>query len=326
MKKIKLIPLLATAALLSACDLGGGINIKAPKFANEGSEYTFAELLEVVNSEEFLGEFSKSGYDDVPSATIRNSASYVQEQKVKEDSKVISDHSRKQSSSSLNTYDVTNMRIEQKSETKGIEKDKDPTGSSSYTTSTKTEQALRYTTVNAKDMLVLVNKLDKTYRENMDATGLDEDARRLDIKSRCEMDVVGETTAFRSIVTSYSTMSEEIQKRYKCYKNDKIYTIKVSYEEETETKDSSDNVVYKIKTAQSGAIQIDATKGSTFTLKYAAESTQTYTFIKDASIGYDDYRAGQVMETTVKQYEEVSCSTKDVNLKELDLSSYTFVE
>ena len=326
MKKIKLIPLLATAALLSACDLGGGINIKAPKFANEGSEYTFAELLEVVNSEEFLGEFTKSGYDDVPSATIRNISSYVLEQKIKEGSKVIGDLSRKQSSSSLNTYDVINMRIEKKSEVKAIEKSKEPTGSSSYTTSTKTEQALRYTTVNEKDMLVLVNKLDKTYRENMDATGLDENVRRLDIKTRCETDVVSETNAFRSIVTNYSTMSEEMQKRYKCYKNDKIYTIKMSYEEETETKDSSDNVVYKIKIVQSGAIQIDATKGSTFTLKYAMDGTQTYTFIKDASIGYEDYRAGQVMEITAKQYEEVSCSTKDVNLKELDLSSYTYVE
>ena len=325
MKKIKYIPLLALTAVLSGCNFGSSISLKAPKFESEGSEFSFEEMKTEQEKSDFYGAFSAGDYTVIPSAIIKGSSGYSSKLVVKEGKSVKRERDYKQVSSHKYTFDVDNKRIEMKTESKGITKDKSTSSSAENQSTTKSDGGYRYYTIEDKLWMVSFNNLTKTYSKNMDASALDEEHLKMDIQARCDLYADAVYSNFKTAVDYYSYRSDEEKAKYKCYKNDKIYTITYLSDTTKEEKNSSDEVLYKEVKVVSEKIQVNVSKGSEFTYKRSKETTIKVEFSKDATYNYNEYRAGQVLESSEKNYEEAAVTTSGINLKEVDLSSYAFI-
>ena len=325
MKKIKLLGLLSITALLSACNFGGSIEVKAPKFASEGSEYSFADLKTAVGSSTFLGAFS-GDYDGVPSAASSERETFLDSRIVKQDGKVKKEYDSKQVGITKRTYNVDDMRIEYYYETKSARKEKDPYSTSERNALSKEHVGYRYWNIEDKAWLVSFDYEDKSYAKNMDASSLDDAHKKLDIQARCRDTIRVAPNMIFTIANGYEYYSAEEQAKFKCYKSEGIYTITYVSDETIEAKDSSDQLLYKGTVKVEKKYQIDTTKGSEFTYKLSEVTTTSVSFSKDATYSYTSYKGGQTLERVETHYDEFEVSLSGTNIKEVDLSGYKLIE
>ena len=115
MKKLKFIPVLAVAALLSACG-SNGVSVKAPKFAKMGEEVSFEKFDEEINKRFDELDFLKE--DLLNSKTLVGKGSSLISEKMTRGKKIITESTMKDSDEAKYELDMKNYIAKMSGESK----------------------------------------------------------------------------------------------------------------------------------------------------------------------------------------------------------------
>ena len=167
MKKIKLIPALAMVAMLAACSGNKSVSVKAPKFAKEGKEVTYAEFVDGLNQDGLFGIFSKEDLQpsDIPSLEINYKESAESTLKINNANKKARLTSENKGVEETNIKaDMKNVRIGIKGSEKGSSKSKFDGGESGESTVEQDETVFQYTRVDGEEVFMAADPINKTYQ------------------------------------------------------------------------------------------------------------------------------------------------------------------
>ena len=321
--------------LLSACNVGGGkVKVSAPKFAAEGSEMT---------SDDFLKEFvTIDGYNVTPDGPAIKDSEYF-----KEDAKV-SSKEMKSKSQNAETYTLTRdgkelEKVEEAQVTettmqadtatnviksvmtaKASASSKKPEGKESESASYKQTAYLQEGKVNDVNGVVQALVERKTYALE-DAFDTQE-PRTFTSETwlNLYLQMIGQNAGEGLI---YDIILAKILggdlKGYKFYRSDKVYTI-VYTDEQSETlkgQIATGEIEYATQTEKvESKRQMDVTEGK-WVYKSSTVETEEVKYLKD----YNGYFMSDVRLTKEETYSEVTLTSKNVNVKALDVSSYKVV-
>lgn len=301
MKKISFIPFIGLVALLSSCSLFGGG--KAPKFSKEGDEVkyeTFAEKYsEAYKNSEFSDTDSKLG-----DRTLKGTYYSSQSGSVKRGKKEISKGSSTRSEKEEMQFDYSNLVAKITSEIKDTSKSTTPEGSESETENSKKEMYYQFDKIEGTQYLVSANAKTQVYSK-VTAAGEDKD-KTFDYVARNQL------TSPNSYFSRYAQSNEDFIKDTLWYVNDSLFTY-VYNKEDTDKEDK-----YKLETNIKLKAQMDMTDG-----KQAVRVSYEVKAVMTLTDDYGDYKDGDVVTTEQKVYVDYSISSKDVNVKEVNLDDYT---
>ena len=299
MKKMRYIPIIGLAALLSSCSLFGGV--KAPKFAKEGDEVKYDKFVEKfadASEDSELADYDSKLSDRI----IKGNSSYSQTLSVKRGKKEI----RKQTSTYVlkgeDQYDTDSLVAKLTSEIKYTTKETNEEGSSNESSTAKRESYYQYGKIDGEKKQINANAKTKTYSCSQ-LYGEEADA----FDSLIRSDITSSFYTFSSSMPG----TEEAAKDYNFYINDTIFT--VSYIDEDD--DKTDN--YKVTTTIKLKAQIDIKDGKQ-AFRYSREQKVVTTYTKD----YNGYKEDDVVTEETKTYGETTVNSKDVKLKEVNLDDY----
>ena len=333
MKTLKILPVLAAAMLLSACQMGG-VNVSKPKLAKEGSA---AEAKDV--RKEFLDDEMKPGEaikdleyfkEDatVTSKEEKQTVSLVMATKETLDKKEISKTEIKQVTSVASQLDVNNKVAKTRSTQKAQTTSKTLYGKSSGSSSSESVGWMQEGTVKKND------------KDVEGILGLDEKAKTYDLEQEfSEYFKKDEWTKFyvqqtgQSVVQSFyaalpsELLPEEEAKLYSCFKNGNIYTVKYAKEDEkpVELKDLGAEEAYAEKVTKLERTTQLEINGNKLVFKSISEQTVTTTYKLAHSQYGESHQKGAVVVEETKSYNETVLNDSKASLKVQDLSKYTYI-
>ena len=319
MKSFKFIPVLAVAALLSACGTSKAtVSAKAPKFAKEGKEVEVAKFSEdavaAISKIEYLDDEAKIGSKEVK---VKNSA--VQSSTITRNKKEAAKQEIKKSEEVVAQFDMKNNVC------KAINKSAQSTlfkvsygYNEQYNEETETMymQEAQYegetwivrAAVEAKQTTLMA----KTESMPMETV--------LQLSVRDCVDTYFELSDMSSFIQVMPSMPSESLEHYKFYENGSVYTITYTDEQSTEMMSEDNVIVAKMTNKAVNKIQFEIKEGS-IALRSMMESTTTTTYLEDTS----SYLKGDVLESKTNQYAEVSAKDYKKNVKALNLEGYEFL-
>ena len=285
MKKLRLIPLLSLATLLSACSLFGG-KAKEPKFSKEGDEVTYDEF-----NTAYQKAYMNSELNDTDSKlgdrSLKGTASYS----VKGEAQ----------------FDYDNLVAKSTSEIKRTSKESSPEGTGSSTQTMKSEEYYQFTKIDGTKYLVEANAKTQVYSPYRSVSSSSDEKDVFDLFVRSNF------SSYSYMFGNYVPSSKEEAKDYLFYNNDDVL-FTIVYNE-----DDEEDVSYgTIKTKSKIKVQIDLTDGKQAIRISAVNKTET-SYSKD----YNSYLDGDVVSEENVTYVDYSISSKDVNVKEVNLDDYT---
>lgn len=305
MKKLRLIPMISLAALLSGCSLFGG-KAKAPSFSKEGEEVSYTEFME--KYQKSLDNSELADYDSkLGDRSLKASASYSESTVLKRGKKEVRKEERSYTIKGESQYDYDNLVAKATSETKSTQKATTQEGNGSTTETYKTEMYYQFTKIDGTKYLVSANAKTNVYSQYRPVmSGTDED----DV---FDSYVRSNLSSSSYMFANYIPSSKEEAKDYLFYVNDDLFTIVYNDEDEDNSiKEYTDQTKTKIK------VQIDLTDKKQ-AVRIVDEKKRERTYNKD----YNGY-----LEDDVETYEEVtyadySVSAKDVKVNEVNLDDYS---
>lgn len=304
MKKISFIPFIGLVALLSSCSLFGGG--KAPKFSKEGDEVKYEKFVELYVKAQEESEFSdtKSKLGD---RTLKGTYYYSTSTSVKRGKKEISKGSSTTNKKEEMQFDYSNLVAKITSEEKETSKSTSPEGSESETDNTKTEKYYQFDKIDGTQYLVSANAKTQVYSKYT-AAGEEKD-KTFDYVAREELS--SPMSYFTQYLQQYMRV-EDFEKDTLWYVNDNLFT----YVYNKEDKNTEDK--YKLETNIKLKAQLDLTDGKqAVRLSYEVKAVMTLTD------DYGEYKDGDVATSEQKVYADYSISSKDVNVKEVNLDDYS---
>ena len=325
MNKLKFIPFLAIAALLSGCGTNASDSIKKVKFAKEGEEIEsapwFEEVMSGLNNLDYQDtKFinSKEGYHYSGSEmnfTLKRDNKVLTNEKTLNslEYKVVSDFDNK----------IINMSMTQTqvdiAETKGSEK---------HNNKQVSEMTGQYqkTVYDQKDYYVSADPERKVAYLYMQIDNSLELADIHDYFTKGSLSYQMNIDEMYNFISSLGVLTDEEldDMGYKFYKNDNVYTLVFADEYENyENKIGDDENAVVYATSSGNFIEkIQVTLGGgNFKFQYSYEDFETYEYLED----YNNYYAGDKTET--KRYGLEILEHKDTNekLKALDTTGYQFI-
>ena len=323
MKKIKLIPALAMVAMLAGCS-GNSLSVKAPKFAKEGKEVQETELADIYNADGYFGLWETVEPDEFPSFVAEAKASSEVKEKVYgADKKVKRESDNKSVSNATSKGDMKNLRLQEVVESKHIENGKADGATYKANDEKKEDVVYQYGKYEGKDYLMYIDNANNYYFYTESMEGATEADKKAYI---CEgafflMNDVIDYSLFLEALDNYEGMSEEVKSNYKFFVNGKILTISYTYEESYDYEEDGD-VIYTINSKTTLKMQLDASKNENYAYRELSEIEETVEFKENAQYDYNDYFAGEKLETVRHDYFEGKVNVKDVTIKDIDLSNY----
>lgn len=306
MNKLKYIPILALAALLSSCGVFGG---KAPKFENEGEEINkYADFCNRYDNTLLDSEVMDS---DVlfTDRLIKSSVYENQITTVKRGNKELSKTETTSSSKSEGQYDADNYVAKITGEQKQSMKGNDQEGNGSYTTSSKTEYYYQFEKENYTKYLVFANTKTKEYRHYEQVSSVRKQDALFDNLIRSAV-----SNLFYQFVR-YLQDAEINSKDYLFYiKDDSLFTLATTKENTVDAEDCKMITKTKLK------VQLN-TEDKKQSFKVSSEINVEYRYIKD----YMNYRKDDVRTVTTINYEDYSVTNKNTNLSAVDVGDYLLV-
>lgn len=315
MKKIKFIPILAVAALLSGCN-SGGISVKAPKFAKEGEKVTDTKFMEDFSKAVKGLDIEQSPLEKLDSRVLSYSACASVDTSVKRGKKEIFKQSNKESVKSSYEFDSENLRVHFKEEDRFATSKKSVT-QPEYKQEAKgvTERYYQKYEKDGKSYVVTVSPKEKTvtkYYELNEITtllsvcnsylaGAEEDAISFDV--------------LYDLYTDWEDQSEATKSRYEFFENGTVYTWTYKYEVESNADKYNTKIVYAEKW------QLDVNENNV-NFRRSVESTHTYDYVKNYSTSNLTYQEGDQEVRVNKQYTDVSAKLKKVSVKEAKTAGY----
>ena len=327
MKTFKLIPVLAVSMLLAACQ--AGVKVSKPKFAAEGSAMELKDFVAEFKTEEGYGPAVKDSefFQEKPSIGSKEikgveSGSRVVTKTL--DGKERSKEEVKTSTEILEQGDSANKIIIGKTKEVGQSKEKTLYGTESSSGSYQQEMTYQegkgHVDDKEYDGVLMLNDTAKEYS--------------LYVPFVEDGPVTSDTWYSAIVCMQASQMVEELfdvlpetddekeLAKYSYFKNDKIYTIKYSSNDdpiEDKTTIDEKETVYRTRQTKTEAIyQLDVTEG-----KWAFRSSVETTYTVEELADYNGFRKGMKTVTETKAYVENRLYDKKVSLKAKDLAKYT---
>lgn len=318
MKAKKLLPLLLVAPLLASC---GGSKKVNPKFAKEGDKVELAAFNTAMNDAAKEGEFigkSEEGYK-LPSLVWTTESQSSSDESVTRGKKAISENNSYSESKYEGQYDSQNALYARSGKSSSTASQKTTSGLNvSQTTSGKVKTMRQAQSVDGKDYMVLANEVSKEYSKVTELSESVTASSYLDsyIKSEFGWAEMG----IGILVLALEYMSEQYAPYTALYQNDKVFTaVYDKLEENVETKDIEEKVVYTTTTHTFNKYQLDYSKADVIKCVNYEEKEITVTYAQDE----DDYAKGDVYKKVTKSYSVDVATKKEVSLKAVDLSSFT---
>ena len=319
MKKFKFIPVLAVAALLSACGASKAtVSVKAPKFAKEGKEVEVAKFSEdavaALNGVEYLNDEAKIGSKEIKAKnTAAQTATYSHDKKEQMKQEV------KQCEEVVAQFDMKNNVLKATNKNSRSTLFKLPYGfSEEYVEEIETiyiqeaqhegEAWAVSANVESKEA-TLMGKTSTTSIETV-----------LQLSVRGCVEEYFSLSSMSTFLQAMPSMTEEQLEGYKFYENGSVYTVSYVAEQTSENKNSDDEVVATMTTKTTNKVQFEIKEGS-IVYRLATETLITTTYLKETS-GYSE---GDVIENKTVQYSEVSAKDYKKSVKALDLKDYDFL-
>ena len=321
MNKLKFIPVLAVAALLSACG-GNSISVKAPKFAKEGKE---------VSAEAFVTEATKalealdiSKEEPISSKVLTTKSSSETGVVQTRGKKVVSEQKNLRSQEIKYELDMTKWV----GRAKGIDKQQTikKNGSSKSESYQEEKEEVYLQTLEYEDKLygASVSVTQKTVDVLVELTG--ELTTQIFIENMGR-NIIENTTAlgyFESILITASTWGDEIPEEYKLYQNGNTFTFTVDAEETQDYK-TDDEVIYKMTFAEHEKCQY-VLDGTTIKYAYSSEYSIKAEFLKDVAMDPSTLmKAGDVFENYSHDYAEAESKNAKVNIGVVKTDDYNIL-
>lgn len=307
-KNTKFLSFLLFAPLLTGC----GNGVKAPKFAKFGDEVKFDEFYKNINA-----AFDKSVMFNekkaIGSLEMQSEYDELTETATKRDKKTIDSYSDLSQEKVERQYDAENNLMKNKKEEFHSEGGENPEGSTleeDTEIQTVTYQVGKY---EKKDYILAVQHEIKQYAPAALVAGKASSMFDSIVK---ESVIAGLQKCISEIEMQYSGEDEKGKKDYKFYQNGNIYTIDMTWEEESESKDSE--VYAKNKDTLKWTVQIDMTEGKWSGSEYLVGNTE-----KEFVLNKGQFAKGDVYYETYTRKNVFSAKSKKVSLKAEDLSKYT---
>lgn len=304
MHKIKFIPTIALAVILSSCSLFG--SGKAPKFDNEGDEVDkysdfYDRAMQAINRSEIMD--SEARFTD---RTIKTSFYESRVSSVKRDRKEISKSEYTMNVKGESQYDVDNLVGKLTEESKQTSKGNDQEGNGSYTYTAKGEGYYQFEKPNGSKALIYANTKTQQYsiRESVSSSRKQENI--FDDLIRSELNNL--VNQFYNYIPGSSNDAKD----YLFYiKDDSLFTISLTKES------SSSNENYDVVTKTKLKVQFDVTDKKQ-SLKVSSEIQNEYTY-NSSENGHKKY---DVQTENNINYREYTVSAKSINVSAIDTSDY----
>lgn len=314
MKKIKFIPILAVAALLSGCN-SGGISVKAPKFAKEGEKVTDTKFMEDFSKALEGLDIEQSPLEKLDSRVLSYSACGSQATSVKRGKKEVYKQSYKESVKSSYEFDSENLRVHFKEEGRS-QASRKSARMPDYKQESKgtTERYFQKYEKDGKSYVATVSPKEKTVTKYVELTEVTTllSAYNSYLSSSAEdamsMDVLSD------LYSDWASQSEEIKSRYEFFENGGVYTW--TYKHETES--NADKYNMKLVMSDKYQVEID---GNNVKYRRSSESTTTYDYTKNYN-GTIVYQEGDQEVIVAKSYVDMSMKLKKVSVKEAKTAGY----
>ncbi len=310
MKKIKFVPVLAIAALLSACGVNKGISVKAPKFAKEGAEVTYTEFMnkldEAFDASEITQEDAK-----LSDRLITTKQSQSQKEVVKNGKKQVSKQEQVITYGNKYQFDYDNCIGNSEYVFKASSASEDAHGDKTTEDSEKKTSQFQFGEGEHENQFYEYELENKYYRQ---VATLAEDETKEHL-----FGILIKETIYDSISAAFGILpsSEAEAESYKFYVNGKVFTYTDGYDESGDMKDDDDNVFGTYTAKGDLKVQLDFTDGAQ-KLKMAMEVTETGKY----TAAYDGYGEGDESKMEVKMYVDNSVQSKKVSLKAIDASEF----
>ncbi len=319
MKSFKFIPVLAVAALLSACGTSKAtVSAKAPKFAKEGKEVEVAKF-----SEDAVAAISKIEYLDdeakIGSKEVKVKDSTVQSSTITRNNKETGKQEMKQSEEVLAQFDMKNNVFKATNKSAQSTLFKVSYGySEQYNEETET-MYMQEAQYEGESWIVraAVETKQATLMAKTEAMS-PEAALQLGVRS-C-VDNYFEFSDMSSFIQTLPSMPSESLEHYKFYENGSVYTVTYNDEQSTDMMSEDNVIVAKMTSKSVNKIQFELKEGS-IALRSMMESTTTTTYLEETST----YQKGDVLESKNNQYAEVSAKDYKKSVKALNLEGYEFL-
>ena len=316
MKKIKIIPVLALTALLSACEIGG-LSVKAPKFAKEGDKVEASKFIEdalkVMNDLDVYKE-GATFQDKI----IKGKISQGEETFTKRDGKKINLSSTKSVSSFSFEFDYDSKVALGKSNIKNESSQNSYTMTSSATGKQAQDIYLQKFSHDGKNYFGMVDKKEKEVQSYYELSELITEKYMFEmLLTMTEVQYLGLSDNKELLETQYSAMPADEQAKFSFYENGNVYTVIYKSETESNSADYDGKVTIEYK------IQYEV-KGNDVVYRAAQEVLEVRDYKKNVSGYPNDHLEGDHYEDKAVRYYDTSAKDKSVSLTAVDTTGYHF--
>lgn len=307
MKKI-LLPLLASF-LLTGCYA----KVASPKFAAKGEKVSVTKFYKALNE-----MWDKSSFNSVSrfksfEFTVKSSEN---EQKEKTHAKKrFSVESSSVTERMTNKYDSKELVYTAKGKKLYHSTEKSETKNTKNNYVVRTDEAIQVSSVKNQLRILVIDNSEKSFSSYMELDKKSKAAPLFD--SRAKEYSTYFYDEFFSIENDYNDASEKDKKNYTFYVNGKIFTVEYNATEEEKFALVS-KTIYKGETTTKKTIQLDATEG-----KWVKKIYEVKNYKAEYETGYENYAKGDSYVEDKSSSSEISLTTKDVKLSEVDVTDYT---
>lgn len=310
MKNFKFIPVLAIAALLSACGVNKSASIKAPKFAKQGAEVSYTEFMNKLNEAFDASEINQKDAK-LSDRLITSKQSQTQKEVVKNGKKQVSKQEQVITFESKYQFDYDNCIGKAEDVFKASSASEDAHGDKTTEDSEKETSQLQFGEGEHENQFYEYELENKYYRQ---VATLAEDETKEHLFGTLIKETIYDSI---SMAMGILPSSEAEAESYKFYVNGKVFTYTDGYDESGDMKDDDDNVFGTYTAKGDLKVQIDLTDGAQ-KLKVAMDVTETGKY----TAAYANYGEGDESKTEVKMYVDNSVQSKKVSLKAIDASEF----
>ena len=306
MKKMKLIPILGVIALLSACNGGTSVSVKAPSFNSNGDEVTYAVFMSKLEALETTSELYKEA--TLGDRAMDYSYSTSQIVSVKRDNKEITHTEQKNSAKQVCKADYDSKVAKSETTSKTVITSKSAEGSGSMQSTSKANENYQFGKVEGTEYFLQVNNTTKSYEIY---TGSNDALATFDGFVRSfALEIVDD------YFEDYLPSQDELTSEFKFY----IYKdTRFTYSYKREVVDNTSETANYITTYNVKA-QLESADGKQ-SVKLSYETIEERTYKKSTY----SYAAGDVYKSETKRYADASFLAKKVDLKAIDTANYAYI-
>lgn len=316
MKSLKFIPVLAVAALLSACGTSKSVSVKAPKLLNKGKEVQLQEFVD--GASEALSGLETLKTDTVfGSKTMNSTSSWEEKETLKRDGKIYGESKDAGVEKVSVKADANNYVMSAEMSANSEQSLKLSYAKQATYVSQKQKSVLQEIEVEGEKYMGQVSVTEEAYSTLSKITDENPMSKLFNLMMGSAIKSGAKLSFAQSFVAMAPTLSDEELENYKFYVNGNVYTVEYKTEEASEILNSSDEVVINQVDSLTSTYQfkLDDKNLKTTSLQ---EYKETKTYVAD----YDEFFEGDVYVSKENEYTQFECKDAKVSLKPVSYEGY----